>query len=383
MDRGKAMSRERSGPIGGIRDLAFTVPDLGQATGFFESFFGAQAVVERGLREDPGRSAMRAFANADVRTVVTGSRLLRTPFLNLDLVEARSPARRELWPGMLDVGGWHLAGYVDDMDAAVESLEASDVYILGPGKKPTTNPPEVGEGSYACHCMTSWGFHFELLSYPNGRAYMANYRDRLWNPAEPDRGAPPRTSSRAALRGFRGFEHLSVSVADIEEVSAFLEQALGCERFYDMGPMADPHGSGFGAYANVDVRVQASKVRLYRTPYLNLELIEATFPGQRRDWPNLFDVGGWKIVLSVEDVDRALEELRGLDPPVHVLGHKRKEDGPGTDGTQERVSCLTSFGLHFDLVQGGPLSHGGPMAHGDPVVHGGVVVGWHPGHPDQ
>jgi catechol 2,3-dioxygenase-like lactoylglutathione lyase family enzyme len=160
--------------LAGVQDLGFTVPDLDQATDFISSFFGAEVVSETGPLADRRRSSMRAFANADVRAVIKGSRLLRTPFLNLKLVEASYPGQREVWPMMLDVGGWHLAGYVDDMDEAMDFLESCDVYVLGPGKKPTTNPPEVGEGSYACHCMTSWGFHFELTSYPNGRATCRN-----------------------------------------------------------------------------------------------------------------------------------------------------------------------------------------------------------------
>jgi catechol 2,3-dioxygenase-like lactoylglutathione lyase family enzyme len=354
------------GGIRGVQDLAFTVPDLAQACEFFASFFGAEVLAECGPAADSHRSSMRAFMNADVRAEIQGCRLLRTPFLNLKLIEASLPGGRGIWPAMLDIGGWHLAGYVDDIDEAMEFLESSDVYILGPGKKPTTNPPEVGEGSYACHCMTGWGFHFELLSYPNGRAYMADFPIPLWNPAQPDRGATSRAPSRPSVPGFRGFEHLSFAVADIEESSAFLEDVLGCERFYDMGPMSDPHGSGFGAYANVDVRVSVSRVRLFRTPFFNLELIEPEFPGQNRAWPGLLDVGGWQLVFNVEDIDEAEETMRKSD--VHVLGGKRK-DAPGAGENQVRLSCLTPFGLHFELVEGPPVAIDG-------------LAAWHPAHPD-
>jgi len=354
-----------AGPLRGVKDLAFTVPDLDLATEFFESVFGGHVVSATGPITDRKRSSMREFANADVRTEVRGSRLLRTPFLNLRLFEAAYPGQRTLWPTMLDIGGWHLAGYVDDMDQAVEFLESCDVYVLGPGKKPTTNPPEVGEGSFACHCMTEWGFHFEVLTYPNGRAYMEDFKGRLWNPAEPDRGAPPRSTDGRGIPGFRGFEHLSVAVDDIEEVSTFLEEDLGCERFYDMGPMDDRHGSGFGAYANVDVRVSVSKVRLFRTPYLNLEIIEPDFPGQNRAWPGLFDIGGWQLGLTVDDVDAAADGLSQTD--VHVLGGKRKDEDTGC-----RVSCLTAFGMYFDLVPAGDGA-------GEPA---GFPGAWDPARPD-
>ncbi|MGO8863142.1 MAG: hypothetical protein ACLQRH_20625 [Acidimicrobiales bacterium] len=354
----------------GVKSLAFTVPDLNVATDFFESVFGLELISESAPISDGKRSSMRAFANADVRTEVRGTRVLRAPFLNLRLFEASYPGQRTLWPMMLDVGGWHLAGYVDDMDDAVEFLESCDVYVLGPGKKPTTNPPEVGEGSFACHCMTRWGFHFELLTYPNGRAYMDDFEGRLWNPAQPDGAAPLRSTEGRGVPGFRGFEHLSVAVGDMEEVSRFLEEVVGCQRFYDMGPMDDRHGSGFGAYVNVDVRVSVSKVRLFRTPYLNLEIIEPDFPGQNRAWPNLFDVGGWRLELAVDDVDAAAEGLAHAD--IHVLGGKREDEDSGW-----RVSCVTPFGMYFDLVPAGGA--GGAGGAGDPAS---APRAWDPARPE-
>ena len=354
----------------GVQTLALTVADLDEATDFFVSFFGAEIVSESGPQADDRGSSMRKYANVDVRAVIRATRQLRTPFLNLSLIEAVYPGQRALWPMMLDVGGWHLAGYVDDIDAAMAFLDSSAVYVLGPGKKPTTNAPEVGEGSFACHCMTAWGFHFELLTYPNGRAYMADFERSLWNPAAPDAGATGRTPACRSVPGFRGFEHLSIAVADIEEVTSFLVDVVGCERFYDMGPMADPHGSDFGAYANVDVRVEVSKVRLFRTPFLNLEVIEPAFPGQNRSWPGLLDVGGWKLDLSVENIDEMIESMQGAN--IHVLGDKREGHVSSDEGPLCRVSCMTSFGLYFDLVQEDP---------GQPLALSGVPA-WRPSHPD-
>jgi len=335
----------------GVEELAFTVPDLDRATTFFRSFFGATVIAEAGPVRDRRGSSMRAFTNADVRAVISGSRVLRTPFLDLRLLEATYPGQRTLWPMMLDVGGWHLAGYVDDMDAAMAFLSSADVYVLGPGKK-ATGGPELGEGSYACHCMTEWGFHFELCSYPNGRAYMADHERRLWNPAEPDNGAIPRTSEPPPLPGFRGFEHLSLAVADLDEATAFFEGVLGCERFYDLGRFGDPHGSGFGAYANVDARVAVSNVRLFRSPRLNFEVIEPAFPGQNRSWPQLLDAGGWQIGLAVDDIDAALDSVLGLD--VRILGGKRDVPDPVTGDRSCRATCLTPFGLYFELISTGP-----------------------------
>jgi catechol 2,3-dioxygenase-like lactoylglutathione lyase family enzyme len=333
----------------GVQELTMTVPDVDDATRFLATCFGAVTVHEAGPTSDRRGSTMRQLANADVRAVIHGSRLVRTPFLNLRVLAASSPDQNSSWPSMLDVGGWHLAAYVDDIDVGIAHVASCDAYVLGPGKKPTTNPPEVGDGSFAAHCMIESGFHFELLTYPNGRAYMQDYDGRLWNPARPDRGATLREASVPAMPGFRGFEHLSLAVADIGEATWFFEAVLGCERFYDMGPVSDPHGSGFGAYANVDARVSVSKVRVFRSPYLNFEVIEARFPGQRRDWPQLLDIGGWQIGLSVDDLDQALAAIADL--PIHVLGPVRCER-IDDETSRRRVSCLTAFGLYFDLLEG-------------------------------
>ncbi len=75
------------------------------------------------------------YANADVRAVVRNVRVMRSPFLNVELFDASYPGQRTRWPDSLDIGGWHLAGYVDDIDAAISYLDQKDTFILGSGKR--------------------------------------------------------------------------------------------------------------------------------------------------------------------------------------------------------------------------------------------------------
>jgi catechol 2,3-dioxygenase-like lactoylglutathione lyase family enzyme len=356
----------------GVEHLSLTVADLDEASSFFEGFFGCERLYDMGPFSDRRGPFMRRFANADVRSIVHRMRVLRSPFLNLELFEATYPGQRRLWPHLLDIGGWHLAGYVDDMDAAIAYMEEQDVYILGTGKKPTSGP-ETGEASFACHCMTSWGFHFELLTYPQGRAYMADFDTALWNPAMPDRGALPRLVDRpGCLPGFRGFEHLSITVGDLEEADALLQGVLGTERFYDLEPPVDLHGSSLAAYTNGDARSTPTRVRLFRTPYLNIEVVEATYPGQNTLWPGMLDVGGWHLAFYVDDVDAGLEHLATTD--VHVLGGKKPafdvESGEGA----YTVHCLAPFGLYFELVT---------YPAGRPGTATLPTQPWHPGHPER
>jgi catechol 2,3-dioxygenase-like lactoylglutathione lyase family enzyme len=338
--------------LGGIEHVSMTVPDLEEATRFFTEFFGCQLLYTMGpfsSRTENAGSFMRRYANADVRAVVHHVRVLRSPFLNLELFDAEYPGQRELWPDFLDIGGWHLAAYVDDIDAAIEYMHDKDIFILGHGKKPTGGP-ETGAGSYACHCMTRWGFRFELLTYPNGRAYQRSSDARLWNPAQPDRGAASSFQpAPGAVPGFRGFEHVSLAVPDLDVASELFTKVLGCEPFYDLDVDIDRHSSDFGAYANVDVRAAPTRARVLRSPYLNVELVEIPpYPGQNRLWPGMLDVGGWHLAFYVDDVDAALDHLATLD--LCVLGGKKPAALYESGEEAYTVHCVLPFGLYFELV---------------------------------
>src|SRR5256714_10510128 len=136
--------------LGGVEHVSMTVPDLDEATAFFTGVFGCQVMYTmgpfsgeqaNGTTAGPRGAFMRRYANADVRAVVHYVRVLRSPYLNVELFSATYPGQRTLWPNFLDIGGWHLAGYVDDMDAAVQYIEGTDVYVLGQGKRGTGCPP--------------------------------------------------------------------------------------------------------------------------------------------------------------------------------------------------------------------------------------------------
>lgn len=363
-----------AGPIPtlrGFEHLSMTVPDIEQATDFFVEVFGCQPLYTMGPFEGSGGAFMRLYANADVRSVVHQVRVLRSPFLNIELFQASSPVQRTRWPDMLDIGGWHLAGYVDDIDAALDYLAARDVYILGDGKRPQSGP-EAGNGCFTCHAMTSWGLHFELLTYANGRAYEASFDGRLWNPAAPDRGARAAFDPLpGALPGFRGFEHVNFTVSDLDEATGLLTAVLGCEVFYDMEAPFNRGGSDFGAYANVDVRADPARVRLFRARHLNLEVVECpAYPGQNRTWPGMLDIGGWHLAAYVDDVDAALAHLATLD--VRVLGGKKPAYEYESGEDAYTVHCVAPFGLYFELVSY-------PNGRSRAAEFGGRA--WHPAEP--
>ena len=154
----------------GIEHVSMTVPDLDEASEFFADMFGCQTLYTMGpfsgSRDGSKGSFMRVYANADVEG-------------------PEYPGQNRLWPGMLDVGGWHLAFCVGNVDAALEHLAELDVRVLG-GKKPAYLY-ESGDEAYTVHCLTPFGFYFELVTYPNGRYQADQFAGPAWHPGHTSR----------------------------------------------------------------------------------------------------------------------------------------------------------------------------------------------------
>lgn len=118
---------------------------------------------------------------------------VRTPLLNLELFEGTAPDQAVTWPRMLDIGGLHLAVYVDDIATALSYLVAHGCTALGGVKD--FGGLESGPGAQFVHVRTSFGMHLELVSYPNGRDYHDGAALLTWNPAIPDERAQAAVTS--------------------------------------------------------------------------------------------------------------------------------------------------------------------------------------------
>jgi glyoxylase I family protein len=84
-----------------------------------------------------------------------------------EVFQYEAPDQNGVPPRNSDVGGHHVALYVDDLDAAVAYLRERGVRVLG---EPT---PSAGahEGQRWVYFLAPWGMQFELVSYPEGKAY--------------------------------------------------------------------------------------------------------------------------------------------------------------------------------------------------------------------
>ena len=158
--------------------LGITVPDMQEAEDFLVRVLGATPVYTL-----PGKQAddewMAVQLGVDPRTTITDIRFFRLgngcnlEVFTFDSADGQAPAPRNS-----DIGGHHLALYVDDIDEAVSYLREHGVEVMG-------RPVASNDGALGQHWVyfrAPWGMQFELVSYPDGKAYQADANVRLWHP---------------------------------------------------------------------------------------------------------------------------------------------------------------------------------------------------------
>ena len=166
----------------GTDHIGFTVPDLDQAVRFFVDVIGCEAFYDLGPFQSDG-DWMTEHLNIHPRAVMRRLKFLRCRNgSNFELFEYESPDQNRTQPRNSDVGGHHLAFYVDDMAAALEHLRRHGVRILG---EPTVRESGPSGGQTWVYFLSPWGMQLELVSYPKGKAYERDTPRRLWHPARP------------------------------------------------------------------------------------------------------------------------------------------------------------------------------------------------------
>jgi catechol 2,3-dioxygenase-like lactoylglutathione lyase family enzyme len=166
----------------GLDHVGFTVPDLEQAVRFFVDVLGCERFYDLGPFRSDG-DWMARHLGVHPRAVMKKLTLLRCGHgSNFEIFEYEAPDRRTEQPRNSDVGGHHLAFYVDDMDAALAYLKAHGVRVLG---EPTVRRDGPSGGQTWVYFLTPWGMQCELVSFPEGKGYEKDTDRRLWHPAHP------------------------------------------------------------------------------------------------------------------------------------------------------------------------------------------------------
>jgi catechol 2,3-dioxygenase-like lactoylglutathione lyase family enzyme len=150
-----------------VDHVGVTVPDLAEAHVFFTEVLGCEYLYRLGPFRDDGHW-MSEHLNVDDRAVMR-----RLHFYSLggqaifEVFEYDAPQQATSPPRNSDVGGHHVAIYVEDLDEAVEALRRNGLRVLG---EPTSSRgPSAGQRWV--YFLSPWGMQFELVSYPDGKAF--------------------------------------------------------------------------------------------------------------------------------------------------------------------------------------------------------------------
>lgn len=164
--------------------IGITVPDLDEAEEFLVGVLGAQHVYTLGPKRSDDTDWMTVQLGVHPRTVIREIRFYRLGNgSNIEVFEYDSADGQTGPPRNSDIGGHHLAIYVDDMDAAVAYLRDRGVDVMG---EPIASAG-AAEGQRWVYFTAPWGMQLELVSYPNGKAYERDADVVLWHPANPGR----------------------------------------------------------------------------------------------------------------------------------------------------------------------------------------------------
>jgi catechol 2,3-dioxygenase-like lactoylglutathione lyase family enzyme len=175
---------QRSAGLPGLRGMehiGFTVPNLEEAVRFFVDVMGCEAFYQLGPFSSDG-DWMATHLNVHPRSVMRKLQFLRCGHgSNFEIFEYEAPDQNRHQPKNSDIGGHHLAFYVDDIQAAIAYLEKNGVKVLG---DPTIRAEGPSSGQTWVYFLTPWGMQLELVSFPHGKGYEQTTTRRLWSPVD-------------------------------------------------------------------------------------------------------------------------------------------------------------------------------------------------------
>ncbi|UQN14954.1 VOC family protein [Gulosibacter sp. ACHW.36C] len=164
----------------GTDHIGITVPDLDEAEDFFVRILGGTLIYSLGGKRSDDDWMQRQIG-VHPRTAIEEIRFIRLGNgSNIELFKYDAADGQRPQPSNSDIGGHHLAIYVDDLDAAVAYLRAEHIEVMG---EPVASA-EAAAGQRWVYFRSPWGMQFELVSFPDGKAYERDAAVKLWHPAD-------------------------------------------------------------------------------------------------------------------------------------------------------------------------------------------------------
>ncbi|HET7388611.1 MAG TPA: VOC family protein [Nocardioidaceae bacterium] len=147
--------------------IGFTVPDLDEASKFLVDVLGCEYLYSLGPFQSDD-DWMAEHLNVHPRAEMRENRWFRCGDQAIfEVFDYRAPDQEGRIPRNSDIGGHHVALYVDDLDEAVAYLRGRGVQVLG---EPTASKGPA-EGNRWVYFLSPWGMQFELVSYPGGKKF--------------------------------------------------------------------------------------------------------------------------------------------------------------------------------------------------------------------
>lgn len=152
----------------GVDHIGFTVPDLEQARTFLVDVLGCEYMYSLGPFRHDDSEWMAEHLAVDARAVMEQLHFFRCGGQAIfEVFQYAAPDQDTVQPRNSDIGGHHVALYVEDLDAALAFLHEQGLTVLG---EPTASQGP-SEGQRWVYFLSPWGMQFELVSYPGGKAF--------------------------------------------------------------------------------------------------------------------------------------------------------------------------------------------------------------------
>jgi catechol 2,3-dioxygenase-like lactoylglutathione lyase family enzyme len=169
----------------GVEHVGITVPNVEEATKFFEDAFGAEVIFtmldENNLPDwNPGADVIEEWLGSAPGAYLGGLSMLRLgDSANIELFKYSGAEQRPSHRPS-DIGVQHFCLRVDDIKAAVQSvLDAGGTALHGPNE---LVGGEAGEGNYFIYVHAPWGMTIELIQIQSPMAFEADTDMRRWLP---------------------------------------------------------------------------------------------------------------------------------------------------------------------------------------------------------
>lgn len=178
-----AASAETLPGMRGMDHVGITVPDIGEAETFFTDVLGCRKAMSFGPFRDDTGTFMKDLVNVDPRAVIERITLVRCGHgSNIELFQYTAPDQASEGPKNSDIGGHHLAFYVDDIAAAKAFFDKHNIRTLM-GPVPIEDGPAAGQS--ILYFFAPWGLQMEAITYPDGMAYEKDADTILWSTRAP------------------------------------------------------------------------------------------------------------------------------------------------------------------------------------------------------